>query len=232
MTEAQRHALIGLILTLLFTALFWSTDWDLRLQALAYNSGATHWPYNDSQPWALLYHWGTLPGLLLALAAALGWGLSYASPERAHWRYPCLYLVVLLALGPGFLINVLGKGLMGRPRPDEVIPFGGTWEYLRPFQMGIPGKGRSFLCGHCSMGFLFFGAFYVLRGGRRWAAFSLALLLGLGLGVARVCQGAHFPSDVLLCGSLTFTLAAAFSPMTRRVPEAGGQSWGKPRPGL
>src|SRR5271166_2604405 len=107
MSEAKRHALLGLFLTLLITALFWSTDLDLRLQGLAYSPGPVHWPFNDLQPWAFLYHYGTFPGLFAALAAALGWGLSYSRPDRAHWRYPCLYLVVLLALGPGFLINVL-----------------------------------------------------------------------------------------------------------------------------
>jgi membrane-associated PAP2 superfamily phosphatase len=226
-TETRRQVLIGLLLTLLITAAFSFTDLDLRLQALAFDPGPVHWPYNDRQPWAWLYHWGTVPGLLMAVAAALGWGLSYSSPERTAWRFPCLYLVVLLALGPGFLINVVGKGLMGRPRPDEITAFGGTWDYLRPFQWGVPGRGRSFLCGHCSMGFLFFGLYFVFRGWQRWIAFALALALGTGLGVARVCQGAHFPSDVLLCGSLLFTLAAAFSPLARRVPDTGAVSWSR-----
>ena len=138
MSEAKKHGWIGLGLTLLVTAVFWIFPLDLRLESLAYSPGAVHWPYNDRQPWAWLYHFGTLPGLALVVAAALGWGLSYGSPKRAHWRYPCLYLVVLLALGPGFLINIVGKGLMGRPRPDETLAFGGTWDYLRP--LGLPGR--------------------------------------------------------------------------------------------
>ncbi len=211
---------VGLFLVVAVTLLFWIYPLDLSLTRVAYSPGDNHWPFDHTQPWYFLYRFGTLPAILLSVLAALGLGASFWKERWAAWRWPCLYVVLLLALGPGLVINVLAKGLMGRPRPEEVTAFSGTWHYLKPFQMGIPGKGRSFLCGHCSMGFLFLCLFFLLTGWTRWLGLVFGIVFGLALAVARVAQGAHFPSDGLLCGAVMFTLAAALSPLARRRPGA------------
>jgi membrane-associated PAP2 superfamily phosphatase len=178
--------------------------------------GGPDWPLGDRQPWRSLYLYGTLPGLLAALAAAAALGASWAWEKARPWRWPALYLTLALALGPGLLVNVFGKALAGRPRPEDVTAFGGAWQYLEPFRLGIPGRGRSFLCGHCSMGFYFMAFWFVATGWRRWLGLGLGLALGLGLGAARVMQGGHFTSDVLLCGSLLWTLYSLLAPLARR----------------
>ncbi len=212
------EVLVGVAATVLLTVLFWVTDLDLRLQAIGYSPSEPHWPYGHREPWSLLYLAGTLPGLALALAAAIGLGVSFVSATRARWRYPCLYVVLLFVLGPGFVVNILGKALAGRPRPGQILEFGGLLEFHRPFQLGTPAKGFSFLCGHCSMGLLFLAFFFLLRGRKRWLALAGALLLGLVQGIGRTLQGAHFPSDALLGATVMFTLAAALSPVARPTP--------------
>jgi lipid A 4'-phosphatase len=208
-----RHVLIGLGATVAVTALFWLTDLDLRAQALAYSPLDPHWPLGQQPGWVLVYHFGTLPGLALSVLAAVGLGLSFVRPEFSRWRYPCLFLVLLLALGPGLMVNVLAKGFGGRPRPDQLIQFGGLLEFRHPFQPGLPHRGYSFMCGHCSMGFMFMGLFFLLRGWKRWACLVGGLLFGVVQGVGRMAQGAHFASDALLCATAMFTLAAALSPL-------------------
>jgi membrane-associated PAP2 superfamily phosphatase len=213
--------LAGLAATAALTALFWATNLDLRWQALAYSPSAPHWPYSRLLGFVILYHLGTLPGLILGVLAAVGLGLSFVRPEFVRWRYPCLFFVVLLALGPGLVINVLAKGFGGRPRPDQIVQFGGFLAFRHPFQPGFPQRGFSFLCGHCSMGYMFVGFFFLLRGWKRWATLAAGLAFGLLQGVGRVVQGAHFPSDALLGASVMFTLAAALSPVAGWLPKTG-----------
>jgi membrane-associated PAP2 superfamily phosphatase len=222
-TRLLADVLIGLGVTAALTVLFWVTELDLRWQALAYSQVEPHWPHGRLPGWVLIYHFGTLPGLMLSVLAAVGLGLSFLRTEFVRWRYPCLFLVLLLALGPGLLINLLAKGFGGRPRPDQILEFGGLLPFRYPFQPGLPHKGFSFLCGHCSMGFMFMGLFFLLRGWKRWAGLLGGLLFGLLQGVGRMVQGAHFASDALLGASVMFTLAAALAPVAAWQPQTGAE---------
>jgi membrane-associated PAP2 superfamily phosphatase len=210
---SRSSTLTGLAATVAVAVLFRNTDADVALQAFAFSPVEPQWPHAARQPWTVLHDFGTLPGLLFAIAAIAGSAASFLHERFLRLRYPALYVLALTALGPGLITNVFGKILAGRPRPNEVIPFGGTIGYLDAFDFGMPGKGFSFLCGHCSMAFLFFALFFLLRGWKRWAALVFAAIFGILLGIGRVVQAAHFPSDVLLGGTLMFTLAAALSPM-------------------
>jgi membrane-associated PAP2 superfamily phosphatase len=217
--KTRQLVLVGLGATAALIVLFRVSDLDLQWQALVYSPVAPHWPYGRLLGWALVYHFGTLPGLMLSVLAAVGFGLSFMRPELVRWRYPCLFLVLLLALGPGLVINVLAKGFGGRPRPDQILQFGGLLEFRRPFEPGFAHKGFSFLCGHCSMGFMFMGFFFLLRGWKRWACVVAGFLFGLLQGVGRMVQGSHFASDALLGATVMFTLAAALSPVAAWKPQ-------------
>jgi len=222
-TTWARDVVIGLGVTAALTVLFWVTDLDLRWQALAYSPVEPHWPHGGLPGWVLIYHLGTLPGLILSVLAAVGLGLSFLRTEFVRWRYPCLFLVLLLALGPGLLINLLAKGFGGRPRPDQILEFGGLLEFRYPFQPGLAHKGFSFMCGHCSMGFMFMGLFFLLRAWKRWVCLVAGFLFGLLQGVGRMVQGAHFASDALLGASVMFTLAAALAPVAAWQPRTGAE---------
>jgi hypothetical protein len=73
--------LIGLGATAALPVLFWGTDLDLRWQALAYSPVEPHWPHGGLLGWVLIYHLGTLPGLILSVLAAVGLGLSFLKNE-------------------------------------------------------------------------------------------------------------------------------------------------------
>lgn len=156
--------------------------------------------------------------MLLALGALVVLSLSFVHEPARRLRYPALFIFLFLGLGPGVLTNLIGKMLCGRPRPYEIVQFGGSLRFHRAFELGHPGEGFSFLCGHCSMGFLFFAFFFLWGGAKRWFALFGSALFGLLIGVGRVAQGSHFPSDVVLDGTLMFTIAAAISPIAARQP--------------
>lgn len=131
--------------------------------------------------------------------------------------------MLLLALRPGLVINVVARGFGGRPRPDQILEFRGLLEFRHPFEPGLAHKGFSFLCGHCSMGFLFMGLFFLLRGWKRWACLLAGFLFGTVQGIGRMVQGAHFASDALLGASVMFTLAAALAPVASWQPRTGAE---------
>jgi len=206
---AQIGVGIGLASLVALTLLFWATDLDLTLVAGIHGREAASWPLARKFPWRILHHHGAWPGLLLGAGALLGWICSLVGFARRSWRGPCLFVVLQVLMGPGLLVNGITKNLAGRPRPYETLPFGGTLPYLRPFEFGNPHQGASFLSGHASMAFLFMGLFFVVKGRPRWAALAGGLAFGLLVGTARVLGGDHFPSDIVLCGAMIYTLAAA-----------------------
>ncbi|HTB21416.1 MAG TPA: phosphatase PAP2 family protein [bacterium] len=214
----------GLILFAALTLLFRRTDLDLRAATYFFSGLGRPWP---GQQWAwseALYRWGQAPADLCGGLAWAAFLLSFTSPRLSAWRGPGLYLGLLLLLGPGLLCNVLGKGLAGRPRPLETLAFGGIWEFHRPFQLGVPGRGASFLSGHAANAWYFLGFVFLLSGRVRSPVLALvaalALAFGTAMSLARVSQGAHWPSDTLLCGAALWTLAAGLSPLIHWQPSA------------
>jgi lipid A 4'-phosphatase len=207
---------IGLASMAALTLLFWVTDLDLKGPALAYNPALPHWPWAKEWPCRLGYRFGALPGLALVAGACLCWTGSWFRPALRSWRNPCLFVIGLTALGPGLLVHLVFKNLLGRPRPYETVHFGGAQQFLRPFEPGTPFHGASFMSGHAAMAFLVMGLFFILKGWKRWAALFGGLAFGLLVGSTRVVQGDHFPSDVLLAGAMNFSLAAGLMLLSPR----------------
>jgi membrane-associated PAP2 superfamily phosphatase len=173
-------------------------DVDRRVAAHFYDPGSG-WPVGQSPLWLFLYRYGTMPGLALTLAALIGFGFSYRIRWLRPWRREFLLVFLTAVIGGGVLVNAFFKPYWGRPRPRQVAIYGGQYEYREFYSPGTPGKGQSFPCGHCTMGFVFV-SLAVLR--RRAPAAALAgagfgAIYGSFLGLGRIVQGAHFVTDVL-----------------------------------
>jgi len=149
--------------------------------------------------WDVLYQSGTFPALLVVLAAIAVLVLGFRDRTWAKWRKVSTYLVLCLAMGPGLVVNAIFKDHWGRPRPNEVQAFGGVYAFEPVWTIDASSPGKSFPCGHCSMGFFFFGVALLLKK-RRTLGMGLAAVFGVLIGMARVAQGGHFMSDVLWAG--------------------------------
>lgn len=184
---------------------------DIRLQSLFHRSSGAAWPYESWPFWKFLYTFGTWPALIVAAAALVAFIKGSRHPTVATWRRHCLYLVLVLALGPGLLVNTIFKDHWGRPRPRQVAEFGGQWQFRHILERGTPGEGKSFPSGHSSTGY-YFAAFYFLLRRRRQSLAILTLagtaIYGTLIGIARMAAGAHFASDVLW--SAVFPAFSAF----------------------
>jgi len=204
--------LLGVLALVLVSVLaFQFTNWDMALQRTFYSaSGERAWPYADDIPWVWFYHFAPIPVALLALA---GLGIllgSYWRPGLRRWRSHCLFVILVLAMGPGVVVNLLLKEQWGRPRPRQVAAFDGPWEYRQALDKGLGGRGKSFPCGHSSVGFVFVVFYFIFRRWRRvlgWLGLALALALGTLMGIGRMAAGAHWASDVAWSAIAVFATA-------------------------
>jgi lipid A 4'-phosphatase len=117
-------------------------------------------------------------------------------------------LLVVLAIGPGLIVNGILKEHWGRARPRDVVEFGGDHRFTPAIVISDQcERNCSFTAGHPSAGFALaaLGYAYVSRR-RRWAVFAAATGFGLLVGLARVAVGGHFLSDVLFSGFIVVGL--------------------------
>ena len=136
---------------------------------------------------------------LLARHTAWIWGNRFFRRFRLQ---VVLYLLVTLIVGPWLGIHHGIKEFFDRPRPREVIEFGGELPYLQPLAIGNV-DSSSFVSGHASMGFYLAAIALLLTGWQRVALYVLALVAGGVIGMGRIMQGAHFASDIVYSGIFT-----------------------------
>lgn len=134
-------------------------------------------------------------------------GLFRPGPIGRRGRVAALLLIVI-ALGPGLVVNGILKEHWGRARPRDVTEFGGDRRFTPAFVISDQcERNCSFTAGHPSAGFALaaLGYAYVSRR-RRWQVLAAATGFGLLVGLARVAAGGHFLSNVLFSGIIVIGL--------------------------
>ena len=130
---------------------------------------------------------GPLP--MVALAALLFGAFCL----RRHYGHALFFLTIV---GGSALLNVLGKVVFRRERPD-------LWLSL------APEGDYSFPSGHAMGSMALVAALVFLtwptRG--RWPTLILGILFALGVGLSRLYLGVHYPSDILAGWGASFAWA-------------------------
>ena len=176
-TDTSRFLRRGIVLMCLLLMLLIGITFLLEymhadmLFSSQFYSPTTGWHLGEQQPWLWLHRYGTIPGFIATLAVLLCWYLIQHFPRWAGLRRYLLVFGLVPVIGAGLLVNALLKEHSGRPRPREVVEFGGRWDYQPALEFGTPGKGRSFPCGHCTMGFMFTAGIVFWRRSR-WIAWN------------------------------------------------------------
>jgi lipid A 4'-phosphatase len=200
-------------LMLVTTLIFWNTDLDVSVSGIFYHPTSPIGPWHEGlRPFWQFFYQGApaITGLLVFGCIGVLVFVRKSTMQHHRLRLYAMYMLLLVVLGPGLLINGVFKGYWGRPRPSETLQLGGTQAYLPPLMMGQSQMYKSFPAGHATTGFMFMGFFFILRRRHKLLA-RLALLLtimfGLLMGTGRIVAGGHFLSDVLWAGYLTFLTA-------------------------
>lgn len=147
-----------------------------------------------------------VPAVCLASAYLILGGWRGAPAWLAGRRRQAGYVLLVLVVGPGLLVNTLFKDQWGRARPNQVAQFEGSRQFTPAW---IPSdqcpRNCSFVCGDASVGFALLSLGFVSARPRRW------LIAGLGaggaLGLMRMAQGGHFLSDVIFAFFVVYLTA-------------------------
>jgi len=182
---------------------------DIPLSTLAHTSGVAPWlkehlfiSLTIRKPGHFLY--------TLAACAVLLW-LAWKGGTRNGpqlWEKPAIVLLAGIFSG----INVFLKWSIGRIRPYHGVP---------PFQLHPFGKGLieaeasfSFPSGDASLAFAMAMSLTIVAPRQRILWWTLAIIVG----VERVCENAHYPSDVVAGAALGCAVALAAEKIVHFLP--------------
>ncbi len=214
--------LAALIVLSLGTAIvFASTRLDITtIRPFYHPELADPWPIGNEPLWSLFYDSAPWVTGSLALVGAVLLVAGIIREKARRLRLYGLFVLLCVIIGPGLIINVFLKDHWGRPRPRQIAEFGGRVEYRQPL---VPSRsyGKSFPCGHCSVGYLYaIGWWLWRRRSGRWAAISLAAGLAFGtlLGIGRMAGGAHFLSDAVWSALIAYAVAHVLYYYVLRIP--------------
>ncbi len=213
MQSRLNHLFLIINILIVLSLLIFMSNADLRIARMVVGAN-DQWPGLYHQPWIFLYKTAPIPGMALAAAALIILCAGFISTWLKKYRRQSLFVIFLLALGPGLLINVVLKDHLGRPRPQELAIFGGKQQFVQFWQTGPDEKNSSFPSGHASIAFFLMAPWFIFR--RRRRSLGLCFLwcgIGFGLlvGTARIMQGGHFLSDILWAGGLVYIVGELLS---------------------
>ena len=200
---------------ILFTLLVWISDLDRWFATQLYTPGPSYsptwqlWSGQTNPFWMGIYKLTPWPAILLGIAALAVLLLGLKRPRYRSVRRQALFVLLLLALGPWLLVNVLLKDTLGKPRPSQLLEFNGKFQYAQFWEPGTGNHNGSFPSGHAAVAFSAMAPWFFLRAQRsRLGAGFLATGIGWGLlvGSARMAQGGHFFSDVIWSGGIVYLL--------------------------
>lgn len=189
------------------TGVFANGKLDLALTGIFFDAGSQeHWPRGQQMPWSLLYNASSWITASLVLGGLVGLAIGLVR-RRPLLQRQATFVILCMLLGPGLVVNAVFKDHWDRPRPRDVIELGGSLHYAPAPLRGEGGK--SFPCGHCSVGFLYALGAWVWRRRLSWAIASAAtgLSLGTAMGVGRMAAGGHFPSDIAWSAFISLGIA-------------------------
>ena len=181
---------------------------DLWFADLFYSPGAGF--YMKDATWVSFLYGVVHPlaaVLILGLLGLLAFNLLRRRAVGPFTTRALLYLLAVLAIGPGLVVNGVFKEHWGRARPRDVVEFGGTREFTPAFVISDQcERNCAFVSGHASIPFALAALAFVLRG-RRKLVLGAALGFGGLVGLARIAAGAHFLSDVIFSGVFVVLVA-------------------------
>jgi lipid A 4'-phosphatase len=108
-----------------------------------------------------------------------------------------LFVLLVLLLGAGLIVNLGLKNHFGRARPRDVAEFGGKMQFTPAFVISHEcSTNCSFSSGDAAGGF--FSLALAMALSRRRRMFVAGAALGIAISASRIASGAHFFSDTVM----------------------------------
>jgi lipid A 4'-phosphatase len=180
---------------------------DISISRLFFDNGF----YLEGPRWKALFQDGVLYFLCLSMLSVFG---VYVF-NRVSKRNLCgldgrklLYLIVVLILGAGLIVNATLKDHFGRARPRDIEEFGGSKHFTPPFVISHEcARNCSFSSGDAAGAF--FSLALALALSRKRAIWLGGLAFGSVVSLYRIAAGAHFFSDCVVSFFVMLIIADA-----------------------
>jgi lipid A 4'-phosphatase len=192
---------------------------DLAVSALFYRPSDGFFLHDHP---VVVFVYRTVPwaaaGLAVGLSSVLLSSLIFA--RARPWRRGTGYLLLVLVVGPGVMVNTLLKDHWGRARPHQLEQFGGA-RYFTPALLPADQCDRncSFVSGHAALGFYLAAIGFVATHRRRvWLV--AGLVAGTAIGLVRIVQGGHFLSDVVFSFFVVYAVAWVLQGLAQGVTDS------------
>lgn len=196
---------------------------DLKVSALFFEQGF----HLKGSPWEnLLYK--SVDYLLIATVVTV---LTLYLVNRVSGRQlggingrKTLYLLLVLVIGAGIIVNLVLKNHSGRARPLYVVEFNGSQQFTPAFRFADQcSRNCSFSSGHSAGAFFFLALALLYR--RHKPLLLAAFTYGSLVSLARIAAGGHFLSDCVtsffimaIITDLFYTLLQPNQPDTKPAP--------------
>lgn len=193
-TRRARRLLLCFVVSSLLLVAF--SGLDLLISRLFFDQGF----HFAAQLWTKLLHEAVGVVIALSVAGVLG---IYAFNSLSR-RNLCgidgrkvLYLLLVLVLGAGLIVNEVFKNHFGRARPKDLQEFGGSRRFTAAFVVADQCSSNCSFSSGDAAGAFFFIAFAIALSRRRVIAVA-AVGFGIVVSLSRIAAGAHFFSDTVV----------------------------------
>jgi len=180
---------------------------DLLIAGLFYDGGF----YMAKQTWTQLLHTSVTWFIVASLASVIGIYLFNRFARRNLFGFDgrkLVYVLLVLGLGAGLIVNGLLKENFGRARPRDVVEFGGTLHFTPAFFITSECTHNcSFSSGDAAGAF--FGLAFVLASSRRRVPAAVGMGYAVLVSAARIASGAHWFSDTVVSFFIMLIVADA-----------------------
>ena len=215
------EAIVLSVLVVATIVVFAVTDLDISSARPFYHPDTSNpWPVASQPLWLLFYNSAPWITGSLAIAGTVALIAGLVRKEARRFRTHGLFILLCVAIGPGLIVNGILKDHWGRARPRQIAEFGGKHAYTQPL-VPSDAHGKSFPCGHCSVGYLYGAGWWIWRrSSLRASAASLGAGLAIGtlLGFGRLAAGGHFLSDNIWSGLIALGVAHMLYYYVLRIP--------------
>jgi lipid A 4'-phosphatase len=184
-----------------------SPNWDLALTQPFYDPATKQFPlsFNPAMNW--LRNKAVLITIACLTCLAASVALKILRPGRQMWipGRAVIFLTLTFLLGPGMLVNWMLKEHWSRPRPHEVVEFGGNKPFMPWWDpRGACEQNCSFVSGETSTATWTLAAAILIPGTMGTVAVGTAATYTVAMAVMRLVVGGHFFTDVAF--AILFTL--------------------------
>jgi lipid A 4'-phosphatase len=182
---------------------------DLRLAEIFIGEGRLSFPLRV-HPWLMsARNAGMWIVAALVVPAIFALAVKLVLPRR-RLLLPgraIIFLLATLVLAPGLVVNAVLKDSWPRSRPVDVSQLLGNERFVAWWDpRGVCAGNCSFVSGDVSAAFWTLAPAALAPPAWRTAAYAAAIAFGAGIGLLRMAAGAHFFTDVVFAGLITFMI--------------------------